>query len=236
MIKDLENLIKLQEIDLKIREQEEAKRQYPADAAGLEAQISEKAAAVTTAENRLAQLASGVAAADEQAAKLRESLNKSQERLSSIQTNREYDAVHKEIEAQKAMLASSESRKAALEADIEAGKTALEGARAALESIKAELRPQIDDLNAKISAIDSVIAGIAAERDTVSPAVSLPTLRTYDSIRKKRKSGKAISQVNPEDRTCGVCSIVLQPQFCNEIRHGNKILLCENCGSILVWV
>lgn len=234
MIQDLEYLVKLQEIDLRVREQESAKEQYPKAVADLEGRIESAREAGSAAEERLAKLASEITAAGEHADKLRDSLNKSQERLSSIQTNREYDAVHKEIEAQKALLASAESRKAALESDIEKGKAALEEAKQAYESAKAELQPQIDDLKTKIGAIDSVIAEIAAERAKVSPMVSLPTMRTYDSIRKKKKSGRAVSLVGKE-KTCGVCFMILQPQLCSEIRRGTKIILCENCGSMLIW-
>ncbi|GBU20703.1 hypothetical protein R80B4_00583 [Fibrobacteres bacterium R8-0-B4] len=234
MIQDLEYLVKLQEIDLRAREQELAKERYPKAVADLERRIESAREAGAAADERLKRLASEVAAADEQAAKLRESHSKSQERLNSIQTNKEYDAVHKEIEAQKALLASADSRKTALESDIAAGKAALEEAEKAYENAKAELQPQIDDLQAKIGKIDSVIAEIMEERAKISPLVSHPTMRTYDSIRTKKKSGRAISMVNQE-KTCGVCFMILQPQLCSEIRRGTKIILCENCGSILIW-
>jgi len=234
MIQDLEYLVKLQEIDLRVREQELAKEQYPVAAADLEKRIESAKEMSAAAGGRLTRLSAEIEAAADQAAKLRESLSKSQERLSSIQTNREYDAVHKEIEAQKALLASAEGRKAALESDMEKGKAELAESEKAYENAKAELQPQIDELKAKIGKIDSVIAEIMEERAKVSPMVSLPTMRTYDSIRKKKKSGRAISMVGKE-KTCGVCFMILQPQLCSEIRRGTKIILCESCGSMFVW-
>jgi len=230
----LEYLIKLQEIDLRVREQEQAKEQYPKAVADLEGRIKSAEEMSAAAGDRLKKLASDIEAASDQAAKLRESLSKSQERLSSIQTNREYDAVHKEIEAQKALLASAEARKAALDADVEKGKNAQEDAEKAYENAKTELQPQIDDLKTKIGAIDSTIAEIMEERAKISPMVSHSTMRTYDSIRKKKKSGRAVSLVNQE-KTCGVCFMILQPQLCSEIRRGTKIILCESCGSMLIW-
>jgi hypothetical protein len=234
MIQDLEYLVKLQGIDLRIKEQELAKEQYPATVADLTKRITQAEAAKDSAAAKLELLSGGVKAMDDQTAKLRDSLAKSQEKLNSIKTNREYDAVHKEIEDQKTMLGSSEGRKAGLEADIERHQTALEAAEKALETVKADLQPQIDDLNAKIGAIDSVIAEITKERDVVAPKVSHATTRTYDSIRKKRKTGRAVSLVN-ESKTCAVCNVVLRPQLFNEIRRGSNFTLCESCGSMLVW-
>jgi len=234
MIQDLEYLVKLQDIDLRIREQELAKEQYPAAVANLTKRIEQAEAAKNTAALRLEQLSGGISAIDSQTAKLRDSLAKSQERLNSIKTNREYDAVHKEIEDQKVMLGSSEGKKAGLEADIDRHKNALEEAEKTYENVKAELQPQIDDLNSKIGAIDSVIVSITKERDEISPRISHATMRTYDSIRKKRKTGRAVSLVN-ESKTCAVCNVVLRPQLFNEIRRGSNFLLCESCGSMLIW-
>ncbi|MCL2183341.1 MAG: C4-type zinc ribbon domain-containing protein [Chitinispirillia bacterium] len=234
MIQDLEHLVKLQGIDLRIKEQELAKEQYPAAVADLKKRIAQAEAAKNAAALRLEQLTGGIKDMDDQTAKLRDSLAKSEERLSSIQTNKEYDAVHREIETQKSMLASSVGRKDNLEMDIERHKNALAEAEKALESVIAELQPQIDDLNAKIGAIDSVIAEITKERNEVSPLISNATSRTYDSIRKKCKTGKAVSLVN-ESKKCTVCNMVLRPQLFNEIRRGSNFKICESCGSMLIW-
>ncbi|MCL2219469.1 MAG: C4-type zinc ribbon domain-containing protein [Chitinispirillia bacterium] len=234
MIQDLEHLVKLQGIDLRIKEQELAKEQYPAAVADLTKRITQAEAAKNAAAAGLEQISSGVREMDNQTAKLRDSLAKSEERLSSIQTNKEYDAVHREIEAQKGMLASSIGKRDSLELEIEKYKAALDAAETALESAKAGLQPQIDDLNAKISAIDSNIAEITKERDAVAPLISPATTRTYNAIRKKNKKGRAVSLVN-ESKTCAVCSMVLRPQLFNEIRRGSNFTLCESCGSMLIW-
>ena len=234
MIQDLENLIKLQEIDIRIKEQEIAKEQYPAAVLDLEKQIKKAENVRAAAQDKLDKLTNGIKDIDAQTDKARESLSKSQERLNTIKTNREYDAVHKEIEAQKNLLGSSEGRKKSLESDIEKQKANLEQAQSELAKIKEELQPQIDDLNAKIGSIDSNIAQIAKERELVSPLVSKATQRTYDAIRKKRKNGRAVSLVG-SSKTCTVCFRVLQPQLCSEVRRGSKIILCESCGSMLIW-
>ena len=234
MIQDLEYLVKLQGVDLRIREQELAKEQYPAAVADLSKRIAAAETAHDDAAARLEQLTGSLSEFEEQSVKLNESLARSQERLNTIKTNREYDAVHREIETQKMMLHTAEGKKRSLEADIEKCRATLGEAEKEFERIKTELQPQIDDLNAKIGVIDSVIEEISKERGEVSPHVSAFTLRAYDSIRKKRKSGMAVSLVG-NSRTCAVCSVVMRPQLFNEIRRGSNFILCESCGSMLVW-
>ncbi|NLE02085.1 MAG: hypothetical protein GX640_19665 [Fibrobacter sp.] len=234
MIEDLEDLKQLQEIDLRIREQELAQEQYPAAVAELEDAINKAKASVDSFSSKLAKAEKDRAEFEDQIAKSKDLLEKSQSRLNSIKTNREYDAVHAEIESQKNTLNQAETRKKNLQDEIERWKTAVEQHTAELEKIKSENEPQIAELKRKIAAIDSTIAEITKERDAVAPRISKPLIRTYDLIRKKRKSGRAISNVN-SSRTCTVCYKVLEPQLYNEIRRGLKMILCQNCGSILIW-
>jgi predicted nucleic acid-binding Zn-ribbon protein len=234
MIQDLQYLVKLQEIDLRIREQEIAKEQFPAAVADLLKRIAAAEQAQIAATARLDQFTGGIKEVDDQTGKLRDNLAKSQERLNAIQTNREYDAVHAEIEAQKGMLTASENKKKTLETDIDNYTIALERAKKALEDVKSELQPQIDDLNAKIGAIDSNIEEIMKERAQIDPLLTQHTRRTYDSIRKKRKNAKVVSVVTAT-KTCVNCFMVLRPQLFAEIRRGNDFILCENCGSMMVW-
>jgi uncharacterized protein len=234
MLRDLEYLLNVQEIDLKIHEQELAKEQLPATVGELEQTIQTAEKSTEIASKKLEEAEKDLASFEDQIRQAQEGLEKSQTRLNSIKTNREYDAVHAEIEAAKNILASSENRKKKLTDEISQLKTALETARQECEKIKAENSPKIADLRTKIDAIDSVIASIVKEREAVTPSISKAILRSYNLIRKSRKHGKVISAVN-EERTCTVCFKVLEPQLVNEIKRSTKIIMCQNCGSIFVW-
>lgn len=234
MLRDLEYLLKVQEIDLKIHEQELAKEQLPATVKELERTIEKAAAATVVAAKKLADAEAELANFEEQIRQAQEGLEKSQSRLNSIKTNREYDAVHSEIETQKNIVATSETRKRKLTEEIANLKKASDEAAAELEKTKSENSPKITELNTQIASIDSVIAGIVKERDAVVPSVGKSTMRTYDLIRKRRKTAKVISMVTSA-RTCTVCYKVLEPQLVNEIKRSTRITLCQSCGSILVW-
>ncbi|MDR3012915.1 MAG: C4-type zinc ribbon domain-containing protein [Chitinispirillales bacterium] len=234
MIPDLENLVKLQEIDLKIKEQEDAKEQYPVAVKDFLGQIAQAEDDKSVIAAKLERLSADTEKLNSQIVKLRENLSKSEEKLNTIKTNREYDAVHAEIETQKEMLSTAENKREVLETETVNNRVALEETETECERIKSELQPQIDDLNAKIEAIDSNIAEIVKEKDVVSPNINPYTMRTYDSIRTKSKSGKAVAVVR-DSKTCTTCFMVLRPQLFSEIRKGDRFIICENCGSMLVW-
>ena len=234
MISDLEYLVQLQEIDLRIKEQELSREQFPAAVAELRQAISNAQDATEKANAKLQKAEEEKRTFEEQVQKGHELLERSQSRLNSIKTNREYDAVHAEIETQKNLINNAEQKRKNLANEIERLKTLAEENKQELERIKSENEPQIAELEQKIGTIDSNIAEITKERDAVIPNISKQVLRTYDLIRKKRKTGRALSLVS-NSRTCTVCYKVLEPQLYNEIKRGIKLILCQNCGSIYVW-
>lgn len=233
MIEDLENLKTLQEIDLRIHQQEVAQEQFPATVEELQNAINKAKESFENSSQKLKKAQSEVHSLEEDVQRSHESLEKSQNRLNTIKTNREYDAVHAEIESQKNSINTAEVRKKNILGEVEKLKATVEEKKKQYEQIKSENEPQIAELNSKIAAIDSVIAEITKERDVVAPKISKHVIRTYDLIRKKRKSGKALSNIT--GKTCSVCYKVLEPQLYNEIRRGLKMILCQNCGSIFVW-
>ncbi len=233
MIEDLENLKLLQEIDLRIHQQELAQKQFPDTVNELDGAIKQAKESLDNFQTKLSKTQNEAKSLDEQIQKSRELLEKSQSRLNSIKTNREYDAVHAEIENQKNSINTIEMHKKNLLDEIERLNTAIEEKTKEYQQIKSENEPQISELKKKIAAIDSTIADIVKERNEIVPKISKPILRTYDMIRKKRKTGNALSNVT--GKTCAVCYKVLEPQLYNEIKRGRKMILCQNCGSIFVW-
>jgi predicted nucleic acid-binding Zn-ribbon protein len=57
-------------------------------------------------------------------------------------------------------------------------------------------------------------------------------LYSYDRIRKSYRNGLAVVPV--ERDACGGCFNSIPPQRQSEIRLHKKIIVCENCGRILV--
>jgi predicted nucleic acid-binding Zn-ribbon protein len=209
MFRDLEFLLQLQEIDLRIHEQELAKEQLPATVRDLEQAVSKVQKGLEAAKNKLAEA--------------EKELKNFDDKIFTA-----------EIETQKNMVATSEGRKNKLTEEVNQLKAAVDAAQQELDKISSENAPVITDLKSKIEAIDSIIADIVKERDAVVPSITKSSMRTYDQIIKRRKTAKVISSVD-HARTCTVCFKVLEPHIISEVRRSTQLILCQNCGSILVW-
>ena len=109
----------------------------------------------------------------------------------------------------------------------------------ALEKAKKAISNKESVLNTKKGELEKIIAAnekeekhfnkLAAEaRENVDPRL----LASYDKIRKNYRNGLAVVPV--ERDACGGCFNAIPPQKQSDIKQRKKIIVCENCGRILV--
>ena len=235
MIAELESLIALQQIDLQISEQNRAKEEFPATIAELKNAIQKAQAALDGLTKKQQAVLNEKKTIEEKISLAKASLDKSQDLLNSIKTNREYDAVHTQIENFKQVVSGGDARLKTFDQDAQQLQQAIEAAAANLDNIKAENDPKIAEITAKVDVIDAAVNEAVARRDAVVAKIPKALLRTYQYILKGRKNGKVLSFITEEARTCSVCFKVLEPQLVNEIRKAAKVIICQNCGSLYVW-
>jgi predicted nucleic acid-binding Zn-ribbon protein len=232
---DLAKLIALQDIDRQLHELEVSTRQFPERVAELEGQVAVVRKAVSDLEGRQTQTEQERAAIIAAAQEADEGLQRSQERLSSITTNREYDAIHTEIATREQAKQSAKGRLQALEDDDKKLGASIEEARGNAAKFEQEHGPQISELHEKIATIDAQRQALMARRQEALAAIPGPVLRTYERIRKRRAGSDVLSFVGPQARSCACCHMVLQPQLLSDLRTGVRLTTCQSCGSILVW-
>jgi uncharacterized protein len=225
----------LQSIDTRINELNRESEVFPASLSKLEALIKRSRDTVDGLTKKLNALFEEKKTLEGVIADAKAHLDKSQELLNSIKTNREYDAVHTQIENFKAIVSSGDAKIKKFDLDAAELQQSIEKAKAELEKTMSDNASEITELKSKMAAIGASIAAMTEERNAVIGSVSKPLLRTYNHILKRRENGQVLSFVNGDERTCSVCFKILEAQLVNEIRKSDKIIVCQNCGSIFVW-
>jgi len=71
-----------------------------------------------------------------------------------------------------------------------------------------------------------------SERQTVVAEMTPAFYRDYERIRKKTRNHPI---ADATEGRCDACQIALRPQFFQDLRRGDKIMLCESCGRILTY-
>ncbi len=228
----LTSLVTLQKIESKLDELHILKGELPMEVADLEDEIEGFHARQVRIEEEI----NGVTEFIEQrkeAIKESEALIKKYEKQSNdVKNNREFEAINKEIEMQQLEVKLAEKHIKDATEEI-AEKAVL------LEKAKKNIQAKESVLSTKKSELEKIIVSNEKEekhfnklaieaRDNVDERLKA----SYEKIRKSYRNGLAVVAV--ERDACGGCFNAIPPQKQSEIKQHKKIMICENCGRILV--
>jgi len=228
----LSALIRLQKIDSKLDEIKILKGELPMEVSDLEDEIQ----GLHSRQTRIEEEINGITDFIEQkknAIKDAEALvNKYQKQSDSVKNNREYEAINKEIEMQE--LEGKLAEKHIRDANEELAEKAK-----VLDQTKKIIGTKEGSLKQKKSELEKIIVDTEKEEkeyskisDAARQNIDDRLLYSYDRIRKSYRNGLAVVPV--ERDACGGCFNAIPPQRQSEIRQHKKIIVCENCGRILV--
>ncbi len=228
----LTSLLTLQKIESKLDELRILKGELPMEVADLEDEITGLHARQTRIEEEI----NGVTDFIEQrknAIKESEALVKKYEKQSSnVKNNREFEAINKEIEMQQLEVKLAEKHIKDATEEIAEKAVSLEKAKkniAAKEGVLATKKSELEKIIAANEKEEKHFNKMAADaREHVDSRL----LGSYDKIRKSYRNGLAVVPV--ERDACGGCFNAIPPQKQSEIRQHKKVMICENCGRILV--
>jgi predicted nucleic acid-binding Zn-ribbon protein len=159
-------------------------------------------------------------------------IKKYEKQTENVKNNREFEAINKEIEMQtlEVKLAEKHIRDAAEEINDKAR---------LLDNAKKNIAAKETNLKHKKGELEKIIAETEKEeneyrQDAVNAKekVDPRLLASYERIRKNYRNGLAVVPIVRD--ACGGCFNAIPPQRQSEIRQRKKIIVCENCGRILV--
>jgi predicted nucleic acid-binding Zn-ribbon protein len=225
-------LLTLQKIESKMDELRILKGELPMEVADLEDEIQ----GLNARKNRIEEEINGVTDFIEQrknAIKEAEALVKKYEKQSNnVKNNREFEAINKEIEMQQLEVKLAEKHIKDATEEIAEKAVNLEKAKkniAAKESVLATKKGELEKI---IAANEKEEKHYQKQANEAREHVDNRLLASYDKIRKSYRNGLAVVPV--ERDACGGCFNAIPPQKQSEIRQHKKVMICENCGRILV--
>ena len=159
-------------------------------------------------------------------------LTRQKSRQGEVKTNKEYQAVLKEIEETKKEIARNEDSALELMSSIENLGNELQGLekgvaemRGKIEGEKAVLQGQTDQLKTRLDRLEEIRQKV---RDSLDPEL----LKRTDFLLLKQ-AGVAVSSV--ENGVCQVCHMNIPPQKFIELQRDEAILQCPHCQRFLYW-
>ncbi len=224
-------LYALQLVDAGLAELEELKGDLPATVKKLQEALNGKFATRAELEALIKQASVSRNETDVEILTLKERLEKYKTQQFQVKTNKQYDALAREIDQSQERITKLGKEMEALEGKAANAAQDLEQLRPEIEELEKELADRQKELDAVNKENEEEEGRLRHERDKHVTRLSKADYQLYERIL-KAKDGRAVVPV--KRNSCGGCFNRVPPQKILELRKNATLITCERCGRILV--
>lgn len=232
MSPDIQTVIELQSLDIRILALEREVAALPRHVAEIEKalvshqrKLEADQAALSANHKERRQLEGDVQSFEQKVSRLKD-------QMLEARTNEQYRAFQHEISFAEEEIRKAEDRILDLMAKSEPLEENVRAAESSLAKEKQQVDREKAEAHRRTDADKAEIERLCAERARVVAGLSTSTYAVYERTRKKYH-GQALAEGT--DGTCSACHIALRPQFHQDLKLGEELLLCESCGRLLYY-
>ena len=227
----LELLEQLQEIDVQVDVMKTAQHNLQSDMDGIARAMDDAREVLASLQARAAQLEKDKVELEVSHKTELENIQRSETNMKEIKTNKEYQAVGREIAAARKQVAELEDQVLQKITQLDELNNEIAASRAALEELEqnTELRR-----SAKQEEIDKVQQDIDVDslrREVITKELPANVIKRYDNLRAQRR-GQAIAVAR--DGYCLGCNMHLPPQLYNSLFKCEELITCPHCQRMLI--
>lgn len=228
----LSSLVKLQKVDSKLDEIGILKGELPIEVSDLEDEIQGLHARQTRIEEEINGISDFMEKKKVVIADAEALLKKYEKQSDNVKNNREFEAINKEMEMQQLEIKLAEKHIKDANEEIAEKITLLDAAKKQIANKEGILTTKKNELQKIISDTEKEENHYKELSEKARIALDERLLFSYDRIRNNYRNGMAVVPVMRD--SCGGCFNAIPPQKQSEIKQHKKIIVCENCGRILV--
>lgn len=163
----------------------------------------------------------------------KEKIKKFESRLYEVKTNKEYQALLKEIEGTKETNDKTEEEIIIIMEKVEELKKDFESSLTHLKKREKESENEKNRLEKEINSMDKTIMDLKQSRDKLLSTVSDNLKATYNTLIEKRNG---IAVVNVKNGVCLGCFMNIPPQLFIEVTKNRQLILCPSCNRIFYFI
>lgn len=169
--------------------------------------------------------------ADSEIIGLKEKIEKYKAQQFEVKSNKQYDALGREIDYSQERITKLTKELEQLEGKATNAKEDSQKIGPEIDRLKIELKEKSDELALVNKEHEEEELKLRHERDKLVARIQKSDLQMYERIR-KAKVGLAVVPV--KRNACGGCYNRVPPQRVLELRKNSNMMTCERCGRILV--
>lgn len=157
---------------------------------------------------------------------------KSKSKLSDVKSNKEYEAVLKEIEELKELISQKEEAVIKCMEDIEIQEEECAENNVQWKESQREYHNKQEEFSKRMEDLDKELETISEKRIQLCQNVDKNLYERYNGLRKHLR-GRVITSVI--DKICQGCNLGIPPQQYNELIRGDSMQSCPHCDRIIYW-
>lgn len=158
-------------------------------------------------------------------------IERSREKLGRCRSEREANAVQRELEELRKLYRDRETEVEKLVALAEQARAEMDRVAAEQATVDSELGASEGASTSRIAELEVAVAEAEGRRKGAVAAVPVVVFRRYELVRKRR--GTALAHTT--DGKCSACNIVLPPMAFHQLRRETELGQCPSCQRILYF-
>jgi hypothetical protein len=231
MNSDIARVLELQRIDTRLGELSHEIAALPRHIAAIEKTLDSHIRKVAADQAILAANQKERKAQEAEIQIQQQKISKLRDQTLSAKTNEQYRAFQHEIEYCEQTIRKAEDRILELMLQSEPLEANVKTAERDLAREKQEVERQKTVARDRTAADKAQAQELTQARAEVCTQIAPSVIATYEKIRKK----SPLAVADASSGRCSACQMELRPQFMQELKQREQVLLCENCRRIVVY-
>ena len=226
----LRALIRLQHIDNRIDQVKKLRGDLPEEIRDLEDEKIGLETRIDNIKHEQKTVADGRKKADRDTKEAEALIKKYEDQQLQVRNNREYDALTKEIEAQKQRISDAKRHIEETEGAADQQEIAIADAKTRLSELEDLVKNKRAELEEVLGETQQEQTELERLRSEAESHVDKRYLRAYSRLRQRLRDGRAVVML----QRGAAAGFAVPPQRQVEIRQRNRIVACEHTGRIIV--
>ena len=230
--KELKTLLMIQSIDVRCDEIQREKEDSPKEIGKLKDNLDILGNVMKQDLSTIEELKKGRIKVERELEEIELKFQKSKSKLSDVKSNKEYEAVLKEIEELKELISQKEEAVIKCMEDIEIREKERDENDVHWKESQREYINKQEEFLRRMKDLDKEAETISGERIQLCQNIDKNLYERYNGLRKHLKGRVVIPVI---DKICQGCNLGIPPQQYNELIRGDSIQSCPHCNRIIYW-